>query len=142
MTLPLEERRSRAVTLRRALPENSQDLGSLDVEAIDAAANDAWPTIRNADELHDALLTLGLMNAQDIQTPRGDATDEMLSGWFEELMKQGRVSTVIREGQDNAWDRHRIRRHDHLGVFSMPGWIRSRLDGSSMVLKRSKRTRC
>ena len=33
---PLEERRSRAVALRRALPESSGDLGSLDPEAIDA----------------------------------------------------------------------------------------------------------
>ena len=100
---PLEERRSRAVTLRRALPEHSRDLGSLDLEAIDAAASDAWPTIRNADELHDALLTLGLMNGRDIKTPRGEATGEMLAGWFKELLQQGRVSTVVREGQDNAW---------------------------------------
>ena len=58
---PLEERRSRAVALRRALPEDSRELGKLDEAAIHAAAADAWPFVRDADELHDALLTLGLM---------------------------------------------------------------------------------
>ena len=38
---PLEERRSRAVALRRALPEDTRDLGALDQEAIDGAAQDA-----------------------------------------------------------------------------------------------------
>jgi ATP-dependent Lhr-like helicase len=32
---PLEERRTRAVTLRRALPENARELGALDQDAID-----------------------------------------------------------------------------------------------------------
>ena len=58
---PLEERRSRAVALRRALPEDSRELGKLDEAAIQAAAADAWPFVRDADELHDALLTLGLL---------------------------------------------------------------------------------
>lgn len=58
---PLEERRARAVLLRRALPESASDLSELDPGAIAAAAQDAWPLIRDADELHDALLTLGLL---------------------------------------------------------------------------------
>ena len=64
---PLEERRSRAVALRRALPEDTRDLASLDPEAIAAAARDAWPVVRDADELHDALLTLGLLTREDIR---------------------------------------------------------------------------
>lgn len=53
---PLEERRARAVILRRALPESADALGQLDPQAIRSAAEDAWPTIRDPDELHDALL--------------------------------------------------------------------------------------
>lgn len=100
---PLEERRSRAVALRRALPEDSRDLGSLDPQAIDAATTDAWPTIRDADELHDALLTLGLMNRSDIESPRGEIPSDELMIWFGELVGQRRVAVVVRDGQDNAW---------------------------------------
>ena len=56
---PLEERRARAVPLRRALPEDSRDLTRLDPEAIRQESENAWPRIRDVDELHDALLTLG-----------------------------------------------------------------------------------
>ena len=53
---PLEERRARAVSLRRALPEDSRDLSALDPDAIRTESAYAWPAIRDADELHDALL--------------------------------------------------------------------------------------
>jgi ATP-dependent Lhr-like helicase len=56
---PLEERRARAVEMRRALsPELAQEVGALDPQAIAAVAEEAWPVVRHADELHDALLTL------------------------------------------------------------------------------------
>ena len=44
----IQERRSRAVVLRRALPEDQRDLASLDPAVIDAAARDAWPLVRDA----------------------------------------------------------------------------------------------
>ena len=58
---PLEERRSRAVALRRALPEDSRELGQLDAIAIEEEHANAWPPIRDPDELHDALLNLGIL---------------------------------------------------------------------------------
>ena len=58
---PLEERRARAVPLRRALPEDSRDLARLDPEAIRQESENAWPRIRDVDEMHDALLTLGVL---------------------------------------------------------------------------------
>ncbi len=60
---PLEERRSRAVSLRRGLPaEIAQKSGAqLDPQAIATVWDEAWPAIRDADELHDALLTLGYL---------------------------------------------------------------------------------
>ena len=58
---PLEERRARAVILRRALPEQAGELGKLNPEAIRSAAEDAWPAVRDADELHDALIGLVLV---------------------------------------------------------------------------------
>jgi len=56
---PLEERRARAVSLRRTLPSDAADgTGVLDPLAIEQVAAESWPVVRNADELHDALLTL------------------------------------------------------------------------------------
>jgi ATP-dependent Lhr-like helicase len=56
---PLEERRARAVEMRRVLPETvASDIGRLDPAAIDEVRKDAWPDVRDAEELHDALQTL------------------------------------------------------------------------------------
>ena len=56
---PLEERRARAVEMRRSLPaELVGQLGALDPAAIAEVAKEAWPVVRDSDELHDALLTL------------------------------------------------------------------------------------
>ncbi len=56
---PLEERRARAVQLRRTLsPDLAAGAGALDPQAIAQVAAEAWPLVRDPDELHDALLTL------------------------------------------------------------------------------------
>ena len=61
---PLEERRTRAVFQRRWLdPETASDLGKLDQAAIDRVREEVWPDPRNADELHDALVELGFVEA-------------------------------------------------------------------------------
>jgi ATP-dependent Lhr-like helicase len=56
---PLEERRARAVDLRRTLPPDlAQAIGMLDPSAIEVVVQESWPVVRDEDELHDALLTL------------------------------------------------------------------------------------
>jgi ATP-dependent helicase Lhr and Lhr-like helicase len=56
---PLEERRARAVELRRVLPESVlSEVGRLDPAAIEQVRADAWPDVRDCEELHDVLLTL------------------------------------------------------------------------------------
>jgi ATP-dependent Lhr-like helicase len=60
---PLEERRARAVQLRRTLPEGG-DMAALDPAAIAEVREESWPVVRDADELHDALLTLIAMPPQ------------------------------------------------------------------------------
>jgi ATP-dependent helicase Lhr and Lhr-like helicase len=54
---PLEERRSRAVQLPRGLPVAAGELGRLDAAAIDRVAEQVRPEPRDADELHDLLMT-------------------------------------------------------------------------------------
>ncbi|UVT17640.1 MAG: DEAD/DEAH box helicase [Nitrospira sp.] len=56
---PLEERRARAVEMRRTLPaEMAGQVGALDPTAIEEVQRESWPVVRDPDELHDALLTL------------------------------------------------------------------------------------
>src|SRR6202042_3645530 len=56
---PLEERRARAVQMRRMLPESVlEEVGGLDRAAIAQVREEAWPDVRDADELHDVLHTL------------------------------------------------------------------------------------
>jgi ATP-dependent Lhr-like helicase len=56
---PLEERRARAVEMRRILPESVlEEVGKLDPAAIAQVRDEAWPDVRDADELHDVLHTL------------------------------------------------------------------------------------
>ncbi|MGA2353241.1 MAG: DEAD/DEAH box helicase [Terriglobales bacterium] len=56
---PLEERRARAVEMRRVLPASVlEEVGALDPTAIAQVQQEAWPDVRDADELHDVLHTL------------------------------------------------------------------------------------
>src|SRR5450432_1686729 len=56
---PLEERRARAVEMRRMLPASVlEEAGKLDPAAIAQVREEAWPDVRDADELHDVLHTL------------------------------------------------------------------------------------
>ncbi|RPI21787.1 MAG: DEAD/DEAH box helicase, partial [Acidobacteria bacterium] len=64
---PLEERRARAVQTRRALPEEAEDLGQLDPEAIEQVRQESWPPLRDLDEVHDALLTMALIPEADLR---------------------------------------------------------------------------
>jgi len=59
---PLEERRARAVEMRRVLPASVlEEVGALDPAAIAQVRAEAWPDVRDADELHDVLHTLVAM---------------------------------------------------------------------------------
>ena len=100
---PLEERRARAVSLRRALPDDAQDLDALDPEAIEAETRNAWPTVRDADELHDALLVLGLMPEKDSFWPYGGPTLDEGQRWFRELVQAGRAFRLSLSDGSFAW---------------------------------------
>ncbi|HXU65052.1 MAG TPA: helicase-related protein, partial [Polyangia bacterium] len=59
---PLEERRTRAVTVRRGLPATIVErIGGLDPEAVAAVLAESQMEARDADELHDLLLDLGAL---------------------------------------------------------------------------------
>jgi ATP-dependent Lhr-like helicase len=63
---PLEERRTQAVASRRWLdPETASDLGRLDPQVIATVREEAWPSVESEDELHDALMSLGVLTQEE-----------------------------------------------------------------------------
>jgi len=80
---PLEERRTQAVAARRWLdPQSAAEFGQLDPQAVAQVRAEAWPTVENADELHDALMLLGVL-----ATSEAPAWQD----WFEELLRARRA---------------------------------------------------
>jgi ATP-dependent Lhr-like helicase len=108
---PLEERRARAVQMRRVLPEAVvREVGRLSPDAVAEVAAGAWPDVRDADELHDALLTLVAL--PEIQEASGreagdreflrTALRESLPAWpryFEELRRERRAGRATYSGR-------------------------------------------
>jgi ATP-dependent helicase Lhr and Lhr-like helicase len=109
---PLEERRARAVEMRRVLPESVlEEVGGLDPGAIAQVRSEAWPDVRDADELHDVLHTLVAL-PEDVAsvgrlaslggadegvrpyTSRGD-----WRRYFEWLVDQGRAGIASLDGR-------------------------------------------
>ncbi len=89
---PLEERRTRAVQMRRSLSaDDAKNLGTLDPAAIAQVAGESWPVVRDEHELHDALLTLNIL-------PPSDPSVGEWREWYDSLERAGRASTLYING--------------------------------------------
>ena len=90
---PLEERRTRAVSMRRGLdPASAADIGRLDADAIDRVCDEAWPDAANTDEVHDALVVLGFATTAEAIAGRGaDPAD---------------VARKLANGERSGWSAH------------------------------------
>jgi ATP-dependent Lhr-like helicase len=83
---PLEERRARAVEMRRILPPDlAGQVGALDATAIEEVQRESWPVVRDPDELHDALLTL-------VWVPESTAT--VWAPFLPSLVESGRATEL------------------------------------------------
>ena len=110
---PLEERRARAVEMRRVLPESVlEEVGGLDPGAIAQVRSEAWPDVRDADELHDVLHTLvalpeAAVSHQPLAVSYQDSvtdaersfTGERWSGYFQQLTTHGRAAIASLGGR-------------------------------------------
>jgi ATP-dependent helicase Lhr and Lhr-like helicase len=97
---PLEERRARAVEMRRTLPEAVlREVGGLDPAAIAEVRADAWPDVRDADELADALLTL-IALPEDFLPPEGREATAAWQPLFARLQTSHRA---VRVRVDDCW---------------------------------------
>ncbi len=102
---PLEERRARAVEMRRVLPASVlEEVGALDPAAIAQVEREAWPDVRDADELHDVLHTLvalpvgGQLSSLSSQENRSQDTASW-SGFFDRLQRENRAVVVEAAGK-------------------------------------------
>ncbi len=83
---PLEERRTQAVRTRRVLGAGDADeIGVLDVDAIDRVREEAWPKPESAEEVHEALLWMGFVTDEEALAWRV---------WLDELAEARRVVRV------------------------------------------------
>jgi ATP-dependent Lhr-like helicase len=85
---PLEERRTQAVASRGWLdPATAAQFAHLDPAAIEAVRTEAWPVPDRADELHDALMLLGVMTEDEARLLGCDDA-------FESLIQQRRATRL------------------------------------------------
>ncbi len=84
----LEERRARATTLGRAIPEAP---GLIDPAAIDAIRKEIWPDVRDEHELHDLLHSLIALPVHILRD--GDETRHW-PVFYERLIRNGRAQTI------------------------------------------------
>ena len=99
---PLEERRARAVQLRRSARDDGNGAGILDPKAIEEIADQSWPVVRDADELHDALATLIVLPRHPERSTEGAQPKDALNAWFAELVAQRRAA-ALHVGANTLW---------------------------------------
>ncbi|HTS06992.1 MAG TPA: DEAD/DEAH box helicase [Candidatus Eisenbacteria bacterium] len=112
---PLEERRARAVEMRRVLPESVlQEVGGLDPGAIAQVRSEAWPDVRDADELHDVLHSLVALPEEAVigqqsslssahAAPGFSKVCERWRTYFQFLIQQGRATVAVgAEGETSS----------------------------------------
>jgi len=91
---PAEERRTNAIRNRSwADPAEARDYSLLDVSAIARVREEAWPLVNNAEELHDALQTLGYITAAEF-------ADNGFEKWRERLVLEGRLHQLVQHPQE------------------------------------------
>ena len=98
---PAEERRTQAVVARRFMdPTEASELGKLNPDAIKQVCEEAWPSISNADELHDALMVLGIMSEAEVQ---GDNPVQMDYKHFMQRLINENRTTQLSTGKQKLW---------------------------------------
>jgi ATP-dependent helicase Lhr and Lhr-like helicase len=96
----LEERRTRAVSLRRTLPDSVLDgAGRLDQAAIDTVRRELWPDLRDEHELHDLLHSLVALPLNVLDQAKADNRDvRHWPHYFDRLTESGRAQTIDLNG--------------------------------------------
>jgi ATP-dependent Lhr-like helicase len=92
---PIEERRARAVSLRRVMPETVlTDIGRLDPAAIAQVREEAWPDVRDTDELNEVLQVFVAL-PENFAPPVAQALVPVHEGRSEDANAQARVPVLL-----------------------------------------------
>jgi ATP-dependent helicase Lhr and Lhr-like helicase len=96
----LEERRTRAVNLRRDLPAGVLDgAGRLDQAAIDTVRRELWPDLRDEHKLHDLLHSLIALPLGFLDHAKSENRDvRHWSHYFDRLAETGRAQVIKLNG--------------------------------------------
>src|SRR5947199_34185 len=95
---PLEERRARAADMRGAWPEAALGgTGRVGPAAIAQAREEAWPDVRDADELADTLVTLVAL-PEGFVMPGGETVSARWGGCFRPLASERRAARALQDG--------------------------------------------
>jgi len=90
---PFEERRTNAIRNRSWLdPAESEGFSVLDPAAIALVQEEAWPLVRNSEELHDGLYSLGYMTDAEVTTCN-------YQPFMQQLQQAGRATRATCAGQ-------------------------------------------
>jgi len=105
---PAEERRTLAIRPRRfGSPQEASETGRLNPEAIERVRVEAWPEIRNEDELHDALVILGFLTEQegkcDLPSQKRHLDTQSPSGMLNVLQRDQRATVLTLPHGQRLW---------------------------------------
>lgn len=104
---PAEERRTLAVKSRRYIDSNdARNLSLINPDAITKVQQEAWPLIRNSEELHDALTVYGFMTEQECLhsgQPDTSTNSEIRHSWLSQLSQQNRAARVAIQTGNSLW---------------------------------------
>jgi ATP-dependent Lhr-like helicase len=104
---PLEERRARAVSLRRTDPDLARGIGALSPEAIAQVCDEIRPDLRDAEELHDLLLSVAVL-------PPAEGPDWL--EWAERLIADGRAAVAAWRLGDDGGERRAYVAAERIGL--------------------------
>lgn len=97
---PLEERRTHAVQSRRWTdPASVNDLSALDPDAIASVSAEAWPRVRDSDEMHEALMSLAFVTNTEASRYEG------WRDWLDSLARSGRAThlAIYPDATNGIW---------------------------------------
>ncbi|MFN8009553.1 MAG: helicase-related protein [Terriglobia bacterium] len=131
---PLEERRARAVSLRRIDPELLDPLVTFDPAVVREVLAQVWPDLRNADELHDLLLSVVLLPDRELKAwPL--LADELIqqerafwSSWTDATGTPQRALTSV---ERMSWVRSFLEGVEFQPARVEPAWARNEAKGKS-----------
>ncbi|MEE9444040.1 MAG: DEAD/DEAH box helicase [Cocleimonas sp.] len=114
-----EERRTLAIKSKPFMSvDDAKSLRQLDHSAIEKVREEAWPVIRTADELHDALMVIGFITqAESTDNQQNNVLDFSYQHFFAELVEQKRACQINPNDKSESFWVATERLHEFLNIL-------------------------